>query len=196
MDNPSGVISVLKTCFVVCLTVTILFFVINVVLFFVFDIRTLFNIRTGRAKRKTIKEMQAANDSTGRLRVGGKTLTAQLDLPPQQPVSQTPKQQNTKKKSVFSTMPPPEPIKLPEGSNTTTVLQYEAAQTETLRKAQDVITSYDPGNTPTSQLTQEQRQASASQYQQNYGEDYGENKDIHFTITKYLVYIHTEERIV
>ena len=179
MDNPSGVISVLKTCFVVCLTVTILFFVINVVLFFVFDIRTLFNIRTGRAKRKTIKEMQAANDSTGRLRVGGKTLTAQLDLPPQQPVSQTPKQQNTKKKSVFSTMPPPEPIKLPEGS-----------------KAQDVITSYDPGNTPTSQLTQEQRQASASQYQQNYGEDYGENKDIHFTITKYLVYIHTEERIV
>ena len=90
----------------------------------------------------------------------------------------------------------PFPIKLPEGSNTTTVLQYEAAQTETLRKAQDVITSYDPGNTPTSQLTQEQRQASASQYQQNYGEDYGENKDIHFTITKYLVYIHTEERIV
>lgn len=187
MDNPSNAINVLRTCFQVCLALTIVFFVINIVLFFVFDIRTIFNIRTGRAKRKTVREMQAANDSTGRLRVGGKTLTAQLE-PESAP----------KKKKTFTVMPPPEPIKMPEGNITTTVLQYESAQTEVLKKAQEVITSYDPGTAPTSQLSQEQlqnsRSQSTSQYS-GYSDEYGD-KNIHFTVTKYLVYIHTEERIV
>ena len=71
-------ISIFRICFYVCLAFTILFFIISVVLFFLFDIKTIFNIRTGRAKQKTIKEMQAANNSTGRLRVDGKTLTSQL----------------------------------------------------------------------------------------------------------------------
>ena len=53
-------ISIFRICFYVCLAFTILFFIISVVLFFLFDIKTIFNIRTGRAKQKTIKEMQAA----------------------------------------------------------------------------------------------------------------------------------------
>ena len=71
-------ISIFRICFYICLAFTILFFIISVVLFFLFDIKTIFNIRTGRAKQKTIKEMQAAYNSTGRLRVDGKTLTSQL----------------------------------------------------------------------------------------------------------------------
>ena len=77
MEN--NAISVLNTLFYVCLSLCIVFFIITVVLFFLFDIRAIFSIRTGRAKRKTVDEMMAANANTGRLRVGGKTLTSKLD---------------------------------------------------------------------------------------------------------------------
>lgn len=74
----TSIIGTLNTCFWVCLSFTILFFIISFVLFFVFDIKTIFNIKTGRAQAKTIKEMKAANESTGRLRVDGKTQTSKL----------------------------------------------------------------------------------------------------------------------
>lgn len=71
-------ISVFNTAFVICLAGAILFFIISIVLFFLFDIRTIFMIRSGRAQAKTVKEMQEANSSTGRLRVGKSTQTASL----------------------------------------------------------------------------------------------------------------------
>lgn len=73
-----SIINLMNTCFMVCLVFTILFFAISVLLFFVFDIRTIFSIKTGRAQAKTIKEMSKANASTGRLRVDGKTQTSKL----------------------------------------------------------------------------------------------------------------------
>lgn len=76
--DPNSLYSVLNTAFIICLAMTILFFVISAVLFFVFDIRTIYMIRSGRAQAKTIKEMQNANAGTGRLRVGKKTQTAAL----------------------------------------------------------------------------------------------------------------------
>lgn len=60
-------ISVLNTGFIICLSAAILFLIISVVLFFLFDIKTIFMIRSGRAQAKSIKEMQEANASTGRL---------------------------------------------------------------------------------------------------------------------------------
>ena len=71
-------ISLLKTGFIICLAGAILFFVISIVLFFVFDIKTIFMIRSGRAQAKTVKEMETANSSTGRLRVGKETQTGTL----------------------------------------------------------------------------------------------------------------------
>lgn len=58
--------------FYVCITMCIAFFVLSVILFFVFDIPLIFNLRTGRAKKKTIEEMQRASSSVGRLRQYGK----------------------------------------------------------------------------------------------------------------------------
>lgn len=77
--NGTGAISSLQTCFVICLALAIAFFVISVIMFFAFNIRLIFNIRTGRAKKKTVEEMQKANSETGRLRANGKTLTSKLD---------------------------------------------------------------------------------------------------------------------
>lgn len=94
-------ISVLNTAYIICLAMAILFFVISVALFFLFDIRTIFMIRSGRAQAKTVKEMQEINASTGRLRVGGKTQTGSskkerkskdVIQPPAPAVNQTPAQ--------------------------------------------------------------------------------------------------------
>lgn len=94
-------ISVLNTAYIICLAMAILFFVISVVLFFLFDIRTIYMIRSGRAQAKTVKEMQEINASTGRLRVAGKTQTGSMKKekphqnviqPPSPAVNQTPAQ--------------------------------------------------------------------------------------------------------
>ena len=54
-------LSVLNTAFVICLAMTILFFVVSVILFFLFDIKTIYMIRSGRAQAKTVKEMEEIN---------------------------------------------------------------------------------------------------------------------------------------
>lgn len=61
-------INTLHTCFMAFLVITILFFVTSIALFFLLDIKTVFNHLTGRAVKKTIAQMQEANASTGRLR--------------------------------------------------------------------------------------------------------------------------------
>ena len=78
MNGLNDVINILQTCQHIAIAFLILFFIISIVLFFLFDIRKIFNIRTGRAKAKTVSEMSKANATTGRLRVGGKTVTSEL----------------------------------------------------------------------------------------------------------------------
>ena len=52
--------------FIVCIILAILFFVAAIVMFFVFDIRNIFNIKTGRAQKRKIDEMEKENSLTGR----------------------------------------------------------------------------------------------------------------------------------
>lgn len=137
-------ISIFRICLYICLAFTILFFIISVVLFLLFDIKTIFNIRTGRAKQRTIKEMQAANNSTGRLRVDGKTLTSKL--------SKDNKKNYAKKKENLIVPPWSKPVKhqnenqnkfsYGDGSENTTVLTQEAEPTAVL--SQPDVQSYDP----------------------------------------------------
>ena len=179
----NSLINIFETCFQVCLAFTVLFLVISIVLFFLFDIRAIFNIRTGRAKNKTIKEMQAANSTTGRLRVGGKTLTSKLS-------------KEQKNRSRGPVVVPPQPAQdystnptevLPsDGSeNTTEVLQSEYAQTEVLNQS-----SGEGETSRLSELTPEKVERSS---QQN---DVSSNvQDIHFEVIKKVVCIHTNEVI-
>ncbi len=64
----SRVINMLHTGFIVCLVLAIVFFLISVLLFFVFDIKNVFMVRTGRAAKKEIRKLQDENFNTGRLR--------------------------------------------------------------------------------------------------------------------------------
>ena len=131
MNNAENIISTLETCFNIFVAFTVLFFVISVVLFFLFDIRTIFSIKTGRAKSKTIKEMQEVNSKTGRLRVGGKTVTAQL---------------TEKDREVFGTQQPnPDSPPVPEYENTAGSAETEVLSTNN--------SEYFPDTPPTEQLS-------------------------------------------
>lgn len=185
-------ISIFRICFYICLAFTILFFIISAVLFFLFDIKTIFNIRTGRAKQKTIKEMQAANNSTGRLRVDGRTLTSQL--------SKNDKKNAKKKKETVIVPPQTEPPRqqknenyshtsFGDGSENTTVLPQDAEPTAVL--SQPDIQSYDPGAQPTQQLSEGDMNNSG--YDNSFA--YDNAPSMNFQVVKKLVVIHTDEMI-
>lgn len=68
MDQAQSLIQLYQTGFYVCMGITILAFLSAVFMFFKFDIRMIFAIKTGRAAKKTIEKMAEANAVTGRLR--------------------------------------------------------------------------------------------------------------------------------
>lgn len=170
----ASVISTMNTLFWICLSFTVLFFIISVVMFFVFDIRTIFNIKTGRAQAKTVKEMKAANESTGRLRVAGKTQTSKLT-------------ESEKNASRVQAVTPPSKE---EKSN-----YYNSGSDETeLLKANEADSSYQAP-------AQEQTFAETSVLSENqisYTDDIGYNSDekqIGFKVIKKSLYVHTNEMI-
>lgn len=63
----------------VFLAVGILFLVISVVLFFVFHIAGIFSIKTGRAQRRMIREMEDLNAETGRLQARARSSVSASD---------------------------------------------------------------------------------------------------------------------
>lgn len=60
-------LSTLNTLYNVFLILTIVFFLISILLFFVFDIRRVYMIRSGRAAKRDIKRLNEENFNTGRL---------------------------------------------------------------------------------------------------------------------------------
>ena len=69
MDNTEQLISIYHTGFIVCTLLLIAGIAMAVLFFFMFDIRNIFRIRTGRAKQQTISEMQERNLKTGKLSI-------------------------------------------------------------------------------------------------------------------------------
>lgn len=68
-------ISILGTFMKVAIVAAILFFVLAVLFFFLFKIPQIYMIKTGKAQRKTIKQMRAINAETGRLNNAGTGMT-------------------------------------------------------------------------------------------------------------------------
>lgn len=67
MDNTEQLISLYHTGFIASAVLMVMGLVLAVLFFFLFDIRNIFLIRSGRAKQKTIEDMQARNLKTGKL---------------------------------------------------------------------------------------------------------------------------------
>lgn len=178
----TSVIDILNTLFWVCLSGAIIFFIISVVLFFVFDIRTIFNIKTGRAQAKTIKEMKAANESTGRLRVAGKTQTTKL----------------TKEQMAEPRVPAVTP---PEAGTQNQYYNSGADETELLEKETEVLHQ---GEDETSLLSPEQPNNNYSETtvlsdigNNGYNETVVDENEVRvgFRVIKNIVLVHTNEII-
>lgn len=59
--------------FYVCLAVAVLFFIVSVLLFFRFDIRTILSVKSGKRNEKAVKELTEENRATGRMYRRNKT---------------------------------------------------------------------------------------------------------------------------
>lgn len=211
MDQ-SNLSSVFDTCFWICLSFTILFLVISLILFFLFDIRTIFSIRTGRAKAKTIKEMELANSQTGRLRVKGKTNTSKLgktESKPRRAAVITPPQSNTQvnthtaenvDKNYTSNYGNEATEVLDQGSGDTELLDQGSEETSLLSqnsgKGNIPVQSNinDESGTPTTDLSELNTSVLSGQSNINQSSS-SQVKDIGFTIIKKVMLIHTEETI-
>lgn len=68
MENAQSLIQIYNTGFIVCVIITIAAFLSSAFMFFKFDIRTIFAIRTGHAEKISIKKMEDENARTGMLR--------------------------------------------------------------------------------------------------------------------------------
>lgn len=68
MQELEKMINIYHTAFIVFLILTIVFLVVSIVLFFVFNIPSIFDMKTGRGAKRKIREMKELNDQTGKLR--------------------------------------------------------------------------------------------------------------------------------
>ena len=67
MDNTEQLIAIYHTGFIVCAVLLVVGIALAVLFFFKFDIRTIYMLRTGKAKQQTINEMKERNLKTGKL---------------------------------------------------------------------------------------------------------------------------------
>ena len=68
MQQTEQLITLYHTGFIIFLILTILFAGLSVLLFFLFKIRRVFGYLTGRAEKRTIRQMEEENAQTGKLR--------------------------------------------------------------------------------------------------------------------------------
>ena len=68
MQETEQLITLYHTGFIIFLILTILFAALSVLLFFLFKIRRVFDYLTGRAEKRTIRQMEEENAQTGKLR--------------------------------------------------------------------------------------------------------------------------------
>lgn len=73
-------INMFQTLFYVCLGLCIILLIFSVIFFFKFGIRNIFNARTGRSVRKTVRSMAEKNAHTGPLKgPAGKVRKVNID---------------------------------------------------------------------------------------------------------------------
>lgn len=137
-------INLYHTLFYVCLGICIFFFVLSLFFFVRFDIRNIFNERTGRSVKRSVQQMEEINSRTGQLRrpvgsgnTGGLGRTGGL--------TGGRKRTSVRKEKMEDLVVPPttptEPLtgSFAESVNATEVLRYEQREEITPEKAQEEV---------------------------------------------------------
>lgn len=178
-------IDTLHTLYIVSMTAAILMLVITIVLFFVFDMRHVIGKMLGFAEKKAIKQMEASTAFTSQLndkynkKMKDKVFTNTGSLKK----NETP----VERLGMVPTSQSAQNLPREYGASQTTVLGYsqsEAATTQLDYSEQDTI----------------QLQFDVSDSQTTVLSPGGETpqtpiQNLQFTVTRQIMYIHTEERI-
>lgn len=72
MNNSTQLLKLFHTGFTVCLALGIIFLLVSILLFVKFDIKGIWELRSGRARARAIKEKQEEAALSGKLRTGKK----------------------------------------------------------------------------------------------------------------------------
>ena len=163
-------INMFHTLFYVCLGLCIVFLILSVIFFFKFDIRNIFNARTGRSLRKTVQSMEEKNARTGSLRrAAGRGYTGTLARSGGigKSGSLSKRFGNVRKADMNELMQPP--------SRRTEALQTEQKNTSSME---------------TQVLSPEDLVPTLEQIQKEADQSYGM-----FRIEKYTMLIHTDEMV-
>ena len=185
-------ISIFHTGFVVCLAGAILFLVITAVLFFVFDIKTIYAIRSGRAQAKTVKEMEQTNSSTGRLRTEKRQRSSA--------------QQGKKRKPSQTTAEIPRPAEKPPVTESVSPITQSTYSDDSQSVTEKLSPDIQPENEKTEENTVLLNQANTAPVQDQGSETVvlnsagaqtarQNNGPVHFEIVKKIIRLDTDEVI-
>lgn len=137
-------INLFHTLFYVCLGLCIFCFVLSIIFFFKFNIRNIFNARTGRSVKKTVQRVEEMNAKTGPLRrPAGRGNTGTLSRSGN--LGKSRKLGNVRQVNIEEIVQPPsqptEPLSntYAEGTGATEVLSMEEREVMTPEKAQQEV---------------------------------------------------------
>lgn len=68
MQQSEQLINFFHVGFIICLCLAVIFAIVSIILFFQLRIREVFDFLTGRAQKRTVKQMEEENAKTGKLR--------------------------------------------------------------------------------------------------------------------------------
>lgn len=94
MQELEQLINIYHAAFIAFLVISVVFFAVSVILFFKFNIRGIFDMKTGRGARKTIQKMKELNEQTGKLRPDIAANTPVI-LAPEERISAPPTEKKT-----------------------------------------------------------------------------------------------------
>lgn len=179
MQELERMISIYHTAFLVFLILTIIFLLVSVILFFKFNIRGIFDLKTGRGAKKAIQKMEEINAQTGKLRQEVVTNTP-VRLTPEERIASPP----TEKRTGNQKMEPP----TDQGSQETELLSGQGSQeTELLSNQEAQKTMFVKDYNETTVLSQDQLEETPQPEKINLPGA--------FKIEKEIMWVHTEEML-
>lgn len=192
MQQNEQLINIYHMGFVICLCLAIVFAIVSVILFFRLRIRDVFDFLTGRAQKRSVKQMEEENAKTGKLRQDYYSDLTSSDLykGTSGRVAQT-KYSSITEQLRYETDPTEKIIRLSESdceSNETILLNDENTETTILNDGSNETVCLSEGNSETVLLTPDME---ATLYKETEEKpSFGT-----FIIIKEQIEIHTQEYI-
>lgn len=87
MQELERMIDIYHTAYIACLVLTIVFLALSIFFFFKFEIKKIFDMKTGRGAKRSIREMEEINAKTGKLRTNDMTGRLSKQLRPEERIT-------------------------------------------------------------------------------------------------------------